>query len=55
MLLLLFCQFYVEFCSFCCCGYGVDFDVDVEVVEVVVLWLLLWHVDDDLVVWKVCE
>ena len=33
----------------------VDFDDDVEVVEVVVLWLLLWHVDDDLVVWEVCE
>ena len=33
----------------------VDFYDDVEVVEVVVLWLLLWHVDDDLVVWEVCE
>ena len=31
------------------------FDDDVEVVEVVVLWLLLWHVVDELVVWKLCE
>ena len=33
---------------------GADFDDDVEVDEVVVLWLLLWHVDDALVGWKVC-
>ena len=34
---------------------GVDFDDNVELVEVVILWLLLWHVDDELVVWKGCE
>ena len=40
MLLWLFCQVYVNLVDFSCCDYGVDFDDNVEVVEVVVLWLL---------------
>ena len=48
VLLLLFCQVYVEVCSFCGCGYGVKFDDHVEMVEVwycgccCAMLLMLW-------------